>query len=146
MRSTRQRDLILKIVRSSRSHPTADWIYQEARKQMPNISLGTVYRNLKLLAQRGQIIAHRYGANPTRYESNTAKHYHIRCVACGRVEDLPLSVLKGVERRVSRSVNYRVLEHRLEVLGTCADCSEAVEKVTASRGPLTLNQRGGHER
>ena len=70
IRMTEQRKLILNILRSTKSHPTADWIYQEARKEIPNISLGTVYRNLKILVQAGEILEMDFGSGYSRYDSN----------------------------------------------------------------------------
>lgn len=123
MRFSKQREVILKILRSSQDHPTADWIYQQARREIPKISLGTIYRNLKQLTKQGLILEYNYGKHPARYESNTGRHHHVRCVKCGRVNDLPLSFMKGIEEEVAQSTDYHVLEHRLEVLGICPGCS-----------------------
>lgn len=122
MKRTRQKELVLQIVRRAGSHPTADEIYRQARELMPNISLGTIYRNLQQLVREGKIARLELGRYASRYESNTVPHYHIRCLSCGRIDDLPLSVVQGLNEELARQLNYRVLEHRLEVLGLCSGC------------------------
>jgi Fe2+ or Zn2+ uptake regulation protein len=121
-RQTRQRELILQVVRSTMDHPTADWVYRQARRHLPHISLGTVYRNLKRLAESGTIREIHSGGHPARFDGNTGRHYHIRCLGCGRVNDLPMSVDVRFEEEAGRAMNYRVLGHQLEVQGLCALC------------------------
>jgi Fe2+ or Zn2+ uptake regulation protein len=121
-RQTRQRGLILDVVRSTMDHPTADWVYRQARRRLPRISLGTVYRNLKRLAELGIIREIHAGGHPARFDGNTGRHYHIRCLGCGRVNDLPMSVDPRFEEEAGRAMNYRVLGHQLEVQGLCPLC------------------------
>ena len=70
IRKTKQRELILKTLRSTDTHPTADWIYEQVKKEMPNISLGTVYRNLGILKESGEILELNYGSKYSRYDGN----------------------------------------------------------------------------
>jgi Fur family ferric uptake transcriptional regulator len=121
-RMTRQRDVILQAVRSTMDHPTADWVYRQARRRLPRISLGTVYRNLKRLTEEGLIREIQIAGQTTRFDANTGRHYHIRCLGCGRVNDLPVSVDRRLEEEAGRAMNYRVLGHQVEVLGLCPLC------------------------
>ena len=121
-RQTRQRELILDLVRSTMDHPTADWVWRQARRRLPHISLGTVYRNLKRLAAEGLIREVHSGSESTRFDGNTGRHYHIRCLGCGRVSDLPVSVTDRFEEEAARAVNYQVLGHQVEVHGLCPAC------------------------
>jgi Fe2+ or Zn2+ uptake regulation protein len=121
-RQTRQRELILDVVRSTMDHPTADWVYRQARRRLPRISLGTVYRNLKRLAALGVIREIHTGGHPARFDGNTGRHYHIRCLGCGRINDLPMSVDPRFEAEAGRAMNYQVLGHQLEVQGLCPPC------------------------
>jgi len=91
---SRQKEVIYGIVASTMSHPTADWIHQQARQKLPHISLGTVYRNLKTLSDEGRILEITTTKGPSRYDTNTSKHSHLRCVGCGRLEDIPEKELK----------------------------------------------------
>lgn len=104
-------------------HPTAEWVYRQARRRLPRIGLGTVYRNLKRLAQQGLIREIHAGGHRARFDANTGRHYHIRCLACGRVNDLPMSVDTGLEEEAARAMNYEILGHQVEILGLCPLCT-----------------------
>jgi Fe2+ or Zn2+ uptake regulation protein len=132
-RNTRQREVILGVVRSTMDHPNADWVYRQARRQLSHISLGTVYRNLKRLAADGLIREiHTGDGLQARFDGNTGRHYHIRCVGCGRVHDLPVSVDSRLEEEAGRAMNYRILGHHVEVQGVCPACRAAAG--SADRG------------
>jgi len=88
IRKTKQRDLILKVLRSTDTHPTADWIYEQVKKEMPNISLGTVYRNLGKLAKSGEITELSFGSKYSRFDGNADDHYHFICTSCEKVIDI----------------------------------------------------------
>ena len=121
-RHTRQREVVLEIVRSTMDHPTAEWVHKQARRHLPRLSLATVYRNLKELAAEGLIRELHCGGHSARFDGNTGRHYHIRCVACGRIGDLPLSVDDRLEEAAARAVNYQIVGHQVEVLGVCPGC------------------------
>jgi Fur family ferric uptake transcriptional regulator len=121
-RNSRQRELILEIVRSTMDHPTAEWVHRQARRHLPRISVATVYRNLKELAGEGEIHELHGGGQSARFDGNTGQHYHVLCVMCGRMADLPISVDRRVEEDAGRAINYRILGHRVEVLGVCPAC------------------------
>jgi Fe2+ or Zn2+ uptake regulation protein len=142
-RQTQQRELILGIVRSTMEHPTADWVYRRARRRLPRISLGTVYRNLKELAVEGAIRELHSGGEPARFDGNTGQHYHIRCVTCGRVNDLPISVDHRVEEEAGRAMNYRILGHQVEVLGVCPGCEPSAHKRNNSHQEASGAQAAG---
>ena len=89
MRYSLQREIIKKIVCSTKSHPTAEWIYSEAKKKIHNISLGTVYRNLKRLEEIGSInLIH--DDNIIKYDGNTKEHHHLKCTECGKLIDVDI--------------------------------------------------------
>lgn len=121
-RRSRQRDVVLAVVRSTMDHPSAVWVHRQARRSLPRISLGTVYRNLKTLAAEGVIREIHAGGHAARFDGNTGRHYHIRCLGCGRVNDLPISVDTSLEVQAGRAMNYRILGHDVEVLGLCPLC------------------------
>jgi Fur family peroxide stress response transcriptional regulator len=122
IKSSRQRSLILRILRSTKIHPTADWIYEEARKDMPNISMGTVYRNLNLLRDDGKIQELCYGRGINRYDGDLRDHYHVRCRECGRVQDVPHISPRASSCEVESMTGYRIHSHRLEFVGLCPEC------------------------
>lgn len=122
MRQSRQRDIVLEVVRSTMDHPTADWVYRQARRRLSRISLATVYRNLKRLADEGVIRELHAAGHAVRFDGNTGRHYHIRCLGCGRVSDLPISVEPLLEQHAARATNYRILGHQVEIHGLCPLC------------------------
>ena len=90
MRYSLQREIIKEIVCSTKSHPTADWIYSEAKKKIHNISLGTVYRNLKRLEEIGSIKPI-HDDNIIKYDGNTKEHHHLKCTECGKLIDIDIA-------------------------------------------------------
>ena len=122
MRKTRQKQAILQVLRGTTSHPTANWVYNEVRKEIPNISLGTVYRNLRLLCERGEILELVLCGTLSRFDARLDGHYHFRCEKCGRVFDVDEPVNKEMDRIVARKTGFSVIYHRLEFYGLCVEC------------------------
>ena len=123
-RNTRQRQVILEELRKLTSHPTATGIYQIVRRRLPKISLGTVYRNLERMAQAGIVRKLELGSAEARFDGNLDQHDHVRCLDCGRVEDIPappLELLGGEEDDLG---GYRILGYRLELQGLCPRCQK----------------------
>ena len=122
VRRTRQRDAILEVLRGTKSHPTADWVYQEVRKEMPHVSLGTIYRNLRTLSEHGEIQELAFGSAHSRFDANPHNHYHFVCEQCGTIRDLEMSSLPELDRRAEELLGCEVRSHRLEFYGLCSDC------------------------
>jgi Fur family peroxide stress response transcriptional regulator len=124
MRRTKQKEAILEVLRGTNSHPTADWIYNEVRKMIPNISLGTVYRNLRLLCESGDISELDLCGTLSRFDARRDNHYHFRCENCGLVFDVDLPVDEEMDRRAAQKTGFEVLYHRLEFRGVCEGCQK----------------------
>lgn len=125
MRKSKQRDAIVRVLMSTKSHPTAEWIYEEVRKEMPNLSLGTVYRNLRMMKEKGEILELEQTGTFRRFDGNSANHYHFRCEKCSRVFDIDEPLVAGIDERVEKSTGFKVSHHRLEFRGLCRDCVTA---------------------
>ena len=123
-RETKQREAILKALRNTRSHPTADQIYDEVRIDIPNISKGTVYRNLQVLQDDGAITELKLNDTLSRYEVKQKSHYHFRCEKCGRVSDIDMPVDKELDQQVEKGTGLKVSYHQLEFRGLCKDCQK----------------------
>jgi len=120
---TRQRKAILDELKNLKTHPTADEIYRLVKKKIPRISLGTVYRTLELFSERGIIQVIQFGGmTQRRFDGDLASHHHVRCVRCGRVDDVPPEAFgcAGVAGRNLRG--YRILGSRVEIFGICPSC------------------------
>jgi len=125
LRKTKQREAILEVLRSTTSHPAADWIYDKVRKEIPDISLGTVYRNLKLLRECGEILEIDLGSTSSRFDGNPANHYHFRCEKCRRIFDIDEPVDEKINEKIARKTGFKVLHHWLEFRGLCKECQKA---------------------
>jgi len=123
-RETKQREAILRVLRNTKAHPTADQIYDEVRKEIPNISKGTVYRNLQVLQEDGAVTELNLNGTLSRFEAKQASHYHFRCEQCGRVFDLDEPVNNELDERVSKRTGFTVSYHQTEFRGLCSDCQQ----------------------
>ncbi len=126
MRLTNQRQVILEELRSVTSHPTAEEVYHMAKRRMPRISLGTVYRNLDVLAELGLVRVLEMASHQKRFDGDMRPHYHIRCQVCGRVDDIwePLSLPLDSQ---SISTSYQITGYELELTGICPQCQPGVQ-------------------
>jgi len=124
LRMTQQRRIILEELRKENCHPTADVLYEMVRKRLPHISLGTVYRNLEVLTALGEIQTLELGSSQKRYDGVAAKHYHIRCIHCDRVDNAPIAPLNSLEDKLYGATVYTIMGHRLEFMGLCPECSQ----------------------
>jgi Fur family peroxide stress response transcriptional regulator len=121
-RETKQREAILRLLSNTRAHPTADWIYEEVKKEIPNISKGTIYRNLQVLQKDGAITVLNLNGTVSRFEVKQHSHYHFRCERCGQVFDLDEPVNSEVDERVAERTGFKVSHHQTEFRGLCKDC------------------------
>ena len=121
-RMTRQRRIILDELRKLDTHPTADEVYDSVRKRLPRISLGTVYHNLEILSQWGLAQKLELAGTPRRFDGCMDDHYHVRCVKCGRVEDVHMEPFRNLEATVQGQSAFVITGHRLKFVGFCPDC------------------------
>ena len=117
MRYSRQREEIRKVVFNTNTHPNADWIYKETKKIIPNISLGTIYRNLKQLEKFGAIKGI-YNGSSVRYDGNLKRHNHLKCSVCDDLIDVTISH-EEINKRIVNNYNFKVDEIELTVIGRC---------------------------
>ena len=123
MRLTTQRQIILEELGKVTSHPTANEVYDMVRKRLPRIGLGTVYRNLELMADNGIILKLEVGGTQKRFDATVAPHYHIRCVSCGKVNDIEIPVMEDINKTAAKLSQYQILGHHIEFSGICNECS-----------------------
>jgi Fur family transcriptional regulator, ferric uptake regulator len=124
MRLTTQRQIILEELGKVTSHPTANEVYDMVRRRLPRIGLGTVYRNLELMADIGIILKLEVGGTQKRFDATVEPHYHIRCSACGKVNDVHMAIQEQINQLAEEASNYKILGHHIEFSGICKDCSE----------------------
>ncbi len=119
---SRQREAIKEYLAQTKEHPTADTIYMKIRAKHPNISLGTVYRNLNLLAEQGEIMKINCQDGSDRFDGNAKPHYHFLCNDCGKVLDIEMESIDHINKVAGESFDGRIDGHVTFFYGICPDC------------------------
>jgi Fur family peroxide stress response transcriptional regulator len=122
-RKSRQREKILDLLKHTDTHPDADWVYGRLKKQIPNLSLGTVYRNLRILVSQGQIQKLPFGSTFDRYDGCISPHYHVICEKCGSVHDFNMAENIDINKMAQSQSSYTIMRHRIDFYGLCEKCS-----------------------
>ena len=125
VRITPQRHAILEYLIESMSHPTADDIYKSLEGRFPNMSVATVYNNLRVFREVGLVKELNYGDASSRFDFVTTEHYHVICEKCGKMVDFHYPGLDEVEQLASHVADFEVTHHRLEVYGVCNTCKNS---------------------
>ena len=107
-----------------KDHPTADVVYMNVRQEYPNISLGTVYRNLTLLADMGEILRLRVGDGVDHFDADTSKHYHFICSECGQVIDLKMDNIDNIVDIAGMNFDGEIRGHVTYFYGICGNCQK----------------------
>ncbi len=123
---TAQRRAVLEALASVDTHPTAAEVYEMVREELPDVSQGTVYRNLRKLIELGYAQELDYGPGASRFDATIDPHYHVRCVQCGRVEDLPIErePAPRIDEARKAADDWDISGHRVEFMGLCPTCRE----------------------
>lgn len=121
-KSSKQRDAIIQSVKNRRDHPTADEIYAQLRESYPNISLGTVYRNLAQLSEAGFITRISCIEGADRFDGDTSSHYHFQCTSCKKILDVEMDVDTNLNAKVEKLLDAHVDDHMAMFYGTCRNC------------------------
>jgi Fur family peroxide stress response transcriptional regulator len=129
VRITPQRHAILEFLIQSMIHPTADDIYKALEAKFPNMSVATVYNNLRVFRESGLVKELTYGDSSSRFDFVTNDHYHIMCDSCGKIVDFHYPGLDEVEHLASHVTGFQVSSHRMEIYGTCPTCVLQATKV-----------------
>ncbi|GGD02486.1 peroxide operon regulator [Thalassobacillus devorans] len=122
VRITPQRHAVLEYLLNSMTHPTADEIYKALEGKFPNMSVATVYNNLRVFKDIGLVRELTYGDASSRFDCNTTEHYHVICESCGKIVDFHYPSLDEVESLAEQVTGFDVNNHRMEVYGICSDC------------------------
>lgn len=134
-RITKQRKLILEELERAKDHPTAYDVYERVKNRMPKISLGTVYRNLEFLSANGVIKRLDLGEGQKRFDVTTDEHKHIRCISCGRIDDIPLNTyrqLTTIIDIVGDVTGYNGIGSSMDFHGICPECQKSGKRTSDS--------------
>jgi len=121
-RRTRQREILVEVLDRKNWHPSAEELHRIVRRELPNISLATIYRNLEQLAQKGAITVIEEVGSCLLYDGNPIPHYHIKCLRCGLLSDVPDSAVRWVEKPLLDMPDFTVTGHKIIFSGFCSKC------------------------
>lgn len=128
-RYSKKREAILEVIRSTDVHPSADWVYQQLKPQFPDLSLGTVYRNLTAFRQEGLITSIGVVQGQERFDGEVGVHTHFICRSCGRVEDFQkLTLSEDLTGQAAHQYGVQVDRYQLTFEGVCKDCLREEKK------------------
>jgi Fur family peroxide stress response transcriptional regulator len=134
LRMTPQRQVLLRLLSQTRTHPTADELFRKVRRQLPSVSHATVYRNLQELVRAGLIATLNHSGGPVQFDANPDDHHHFVCTRCGRVTDIYLkNVAYGIDSKRCATAPGRIDRAELQLQGLCVAC--------AHRAPQRLRER-----
>ena len=121
---TRQRGLVLELVQAKDAHPTAAEVFHRAKKKMPGISFATVYNSLRFLKEAGMVREITFGKAASRYDSETYRHDHAICSACGKLVDFDLPGTVALQRAAARASRFEAESVHLTLYGRCQKCRD----------------------
>ena len=125
IKRSKQRESIMSFLSGRTDHPTAEFIYSHLREEMPNLSLGTVYRNLALLAELGEIQKISTGVGPDHFDGNPKPHNHFYCTDCGSIIDLEMENINYIDELAAKGFPGQLKGHVTYFYGKCPDCMTA---------------------
>ncbi len=123
-RTSKKRQAIYDAICGTKAHPSAEQLYMTLKNRIPDLSLGTVYRNLGVLMQEGLIISVGNVGGQERYDANTAPHTHFICTCCGRVDDVGTALPLPDYAEFEKHTGWKLTSHSLSFNGLCSDCLE----------------------
>ena len=124
MKFSKQRKLILDTVLENKVHPTADFIYEYLKKENPNLSLGTVYRNLSQLVEHGFITKVSIPGQPDRFDGSTKDHCHLLCGSCNDIYDIESKLIEDIPSKLSQELGINIISSSVLFRGICKKCNE----------------------
>jgi Fur family ferric uptake transcriptional regulator len=122
LRMTRQREVILEELRKVDTHPSADEVHAMVRRRLPRVSLGTIYRNLEILSEAGEIRKIESAGHVKRFDGDVGHHDHVRCIRCDRLADVRVDLSVDIDARLQADTDFRIYGHHLEFIGVCPRC------------------------
>ncbi len=119
---SRQREALVMLLKSVTNHPSAEWLHSSLKKEFPNIGIATVYRNLNMLAESGEILKLDVGGGKERYDANVQNHYHMYCFECDGIYDIDMEYNTETDTAASAATGADIARHSLVFYGICSKC------------------------
>jgi len=119
---TRQREVVLKVIREAPEHLTANDVFASAKKRLPSISFATVYNSLRYLKEAGHIAEIQFGNGASRFDRMTSRHDHAICTSCGKLVDIEMDIPDDIVKRAARHSKFKPESLEFTLRGKCPDC------------------------
>lgn len=123
-RKSKQRERILEIIQKCSEHPTAQGIYEVLKKEIKSLSMGNVYRNIRILIEQGLVVSRDFGDGIERFDAMTHAHYHFICEKCKSVTDFIMPVQDLITRNAQKVSKHTVTGHTIQFYGICEKCKK----------------------
>ena len=121
-RKSKQRERIYEFIQSRMDHPTAQTVYETLKKEIPSLSLGNVYRNIKILVEEGRVTRREFGDGIEHYDAIPGLHYHFICDTCKTVTDFPMPIQDMITKKAKDMTKHSISGHTVQFFGTCDKC------------------------
>lgn len=123
-RKSNQRERIFELIKTSLVHPTAQVIYETLKKEIKSLSIGNVYRNIRILIEQGKIITRDFGDGVEHFDAMTHIHYHFICDKCKSVSDFIMPVQESITNNAQKISNHKIKSHTIQFFGVCEICKK----------------------
>ena len=134
-RKSRQREKIYQIIKASAGHPTAQSVYETLKKELPSLSLGNVYRNIKILSEQQRIACREFGDGIEHYDAIVAMHYHFICEQCKNVSDFSMPLQEIITKKAQKTSSHSIKGHTIQFYGVCEKCNK--ERIASNKKVMT---------
>jgi Fur family ferric uptake transcriptional regulator len=124
LKHTKQRQEILDAFLAAEAHVSSEDLFRAIRETNPKIGFTTIYRTMKLLCEAGLAQERQFSDGVTRYEIEQHHHDHLICIRCGKIVEFECEMIEDAQNTIAESYGYRILRHRHELYGHCADCRD----------------------
>jgi len=121
-RKSRQREIIFELIQKSPDHPTAQRIHDILKKEIASLSLGNVYRNIRILMDQGRIKSRDFGDGIAHFDAITRVHYHFICEECGSISDFSMPVQESITTEAQKASEHTITSHTIQFCGICGQC------------------------
>ncbi len=128
-RKSKQRESILELIKASSEHPTAQMIYDLLKNEIKPLSIGNVYRNIRILIEQGLITGRDFGDGIEHFDAMTQIHYHFMCEKCKSVSDFAMPVRDSITESAQKVSKHTITGHTIQFYGICDKCKKKIKKV-----------------
>jgi Fur family peroxide stress response transcriptional regulator len=125
-RKSKQRERIFELIQKSPDHPTAQMVYERLKNEINSLSMGNMYRNIRILIEQGRIISRDFGDGVEHFDAMTHVHYHFICKKCNAVSDFIMPVQESITKKAQKISKHSIMSHTIQFYGICEKCKKGI--------------------